>query len=125
MAFARPLSGGNVTPAAGCWSFLEAYGCFFQRLEVTPDSLHSKVCQGIFFPDKMSYSVTQGWAAGLLKTVLLMFKGSSLLCRGVVELIVVGSTQAPTLPSAFSSARPSAEQPTRAGATGVSSKSMT
>lgn len=43
--------------------------------------------------------------------VLLMFKGSSLLCRGVVELIVVGSTHAPTLLSAFSSARPSAEQP--------------
>lgn len=76
---------------------LKAYGCFFQHLEVTPDSFHSKVYQGIFFPDKMSYSVTQGWATGLLKSVLLMFKGSSLLCRGVVELIAVGSAQALTL----------------------------
>lgn len=75
----------------------KAYGCFFQHLEVTPDSFHSKVYQGIFFPDKMSYPVTQGWATGLLKSVLLMFKGSSLLCRGVVELIAVGSAQALTL----------------------------
>lgn len=72
----------------------------------------------------MSY-VTPGWAAGLLKSVLLMFKGSSLQCRGVVELIAVGSAQALTLPSAFSSARLSAEQPMWAGATGVSSNSLT
>lgn len=77
----------------------------------------------------MSYSVTQAWATGLLEMVLLMFKGSSLLCRGVAELIVVGSAHAPTchLPSAQTGLLLSSQHWGLgwAGAAGVSSNSVT